>query len=603
MKKILNIILVFLLIITPCLYIKADNSLDPDSQEQVSKQKQAIEDYCDENKTIKGCIYDKNKDVYTKSISLNYKHIEGSEGWANPDLGAATFFFPKDIPLTRGYQAFDGNGNAVFAGCYRYVKTEDSSNLSKGTYFLFEIIYGDCDVEDSFIVPSQGSKLCSCDWASYSFDSCGCSKTETYSGKSQILREFSIHEQAATLNDWTAVDNGDCPKVFGYTANTRWYTTLKNKYIFSENENDFNIGTISFWGRETYVARPGCTVEDVDGKDKAQELLNGVLDTINKKKCPSKIEEMSQYSEDFVEYYQNLKNNNDYRVLWSAGLINEVTKKSAEEQINEAIKAKTKTCQYEICNITSTQKQKIESNLGDKCKNGCGLSNVRTQSDSTNAKCYCCGQSSQGCTYQWMEAPKNGSSCSLQENVPKLQCIGTTTDLACRTCLNNAYTAAGLSDEQKVCMAGNDLARLITEQELLKASDDAADETIKQEIEENKELREEIFERVLNGGKKPTISEFGFGQESMTCTQILGPNLTKLVHTGIRTIQIIGAILAIVKGMITLIPAVMAKDAEGLKKAQKTLVTMAIILLCIFLLPYLVRWIGNILGYDISCLI
>ncbi len=67
--------------------------------------------------------------------------------------------------------------------------------------------------------------------------------------------------------------------------------------------------------------------------------------------------------------------------------------------------------------------------------------------------------------------------------------------------------------------------------------------------------------------------------------------------------QIIGTIAAIVKGMITLIPAVMAKDAEGLKKAQKTLVTVAIILLCIFLLPYLVRWIGNILGYDISCLV
>ena len=113
----------------------------------------------------------------------------------------------------------------------------------------------------------------------------------------------------------------------------------------------------------------------------------------------------------------------------------------------------------------------------------------------------------------------------------------------------------------------------------------------------------EFVDPSKSNGKKPDTPNLGFNTNPMTCTEILGPNLTKIVHAGIKAIQIIGAIAAIVKGMITLIPAVMAKDAEGLKKAQKTLVTMAIILLCIFLLPYLVRWIGNILGYDISCLV
>lgn len=600
MKKYIKFLIITLLFLFN-IYVEAEADFSPESQEQVNKQKQAIENYCDENKTIKGCVYDKNKDVYTKSASLNYKH-SCSDCYDYDTIGPATFFFPKDIPLTRGYQTFDGNGNAVFAGCYRYVNTTDSPSLSKGTYFLFEIIYGNCSVKDSFVVPSKGSKQCSCNWGATGVDNyCGCSQDKTYSGTSQMLREFSVLERAAKLNEWVALDNGDCPKVFGYTANTRWYTSKENKYVFSDNENDFNIGTISFWGKETYVARPGCTVKDVDGQDRAQELLNEILTTINNKQCPSKIEEMSQYSENFVSYYKGLLNDNEYNVLWSSGLISETTKQTAEEQINAAIKAKTKSCQYKICNISNSQKTKIEKNLGDKCKNGCGLSNVRTQSDSANAKCYCCGNSSQGCTYEWRE--EGGSSCALQENVPKLQCIGTTTDLACRNCLNTAYTAAGLSDEQKVCMAGNDLARLITEQELLKASDAAADQAIQDQIEENKELREEIFESVLNGGKKPSISEFGFGMDSLTCKQILGPNLTKLVHVGIKAIQIIGAILAIVKGMMTLIPAVMAKDAEGLKKAQKTLVTMAIILLCIFLLPYFVRWIGNLLGYDISCLI
>ena len=104
-------------------------------------------------------------------------------------------------------------------------------------------------------------------------------------------------------------------------------------------------------------------------------------------------------------------------------------------------------------------------------------------------------------------------------------------------------------------------------------------------------------------GQKPSIKGSGFGTGSMKCSDILGTNLTKIVHAGIRAIQIIGAIVAIVNGMITLIPAVMSKDADGLKKAEKKLVLMAIILLCIFLLPYLARWIGSIFDYDISCII
>ena len=600
MKRLLNVIFfIFLISFSFVIVYAEDDDLSPTSNSQIAKQKETIENYCDKNKKIDGCIYDKNNSIYTKSSKLNFSHISSNYESGNADYGPATFNFPADIPLTRGYQAFDGNGDAVFAGCYRYVNNNDSSNLAKGTYFLFEIIKGNCGVKDSFVVPSKGTNICFCNWASTSINNCECnSNAGTYNGKNQMLREFSIHTSAANINNWTAVDNGDCPKVFGYTANTRWYTTLKNKYIFSDNKGDFNIGTISFWGREEYVGRPGCTVEDTDGNEKAQELLNGVLSEINNKQCPSKIEDMNSFQDDFENWYNSLRNNNDYRVLWSAGLIDSVTKKSAQEQINDAIKSKISDCQYKICDITNEQKNKIEQNLGSSCKNGCGLSNVRTQSDNETAKCYCCGSSSQGCTYEWTESP--GNSCSLQDSVPKTQCIGTTKDLECRNCLNEAYVKAGLSDKQKICMAGSDIAKLLTEQNLRKANEEAANADVAKEIEENKQTREDIFNKM---GKKPTIKEFGFGQNTMTCAQILGPNLTKLVHAGITAIQIIGAILAIVKGMITLIPAIMAKDADALKKAQKTLVLMAIVLLCIFLLRYLIRWIGNILGYDISCLV
>ena len=88
---------------------------------------------------------------------------------------------------------------------------------------------------------------------------------------------------------------------------------------------------------------------------------------------------------------------------------------------------------------------------------------------------------------------------------------------------------------------------------------------------------------------------------SLSCSELLGSNLTKLVRVVIKAIQIIGAIVAIVNGMITLIPAIMAKDADGLKKAEKKLMLMAIIVVCIFLLPYLVRLIGTWFDFDTSC--
>ena len=103
-----------------------------------------------------------------------------------------------------------------------------------------------------------------------------------------------------------------------------------------------------------------------------------------------------------------------------------------------------------------------------------------------------------------------------------------------------------------------------------------------------------------NSPKAPNY-EFGYGNQE--CKDILGPNLTKVVKVGITAIQIIGAIVAIVNGMISLIPAVMANYTDGLKKAEKKLVYMAIVLLCIFLLPYFIRWIGHIFDFDISCIV
>ena len=417
----------------------------------------------------------------------------------------------------------------------------------------------------------------------------------TYNGQSPA---GAGNVKMANFNKWVAKENGDCPKVFGYTANASWAAGSEYKYSFSENIDDFNIKTFSFFNNETYVGRPGCTVEDVDGKATAQKLLDEILKEIKGKTCPSKIEDMNSFQSNLESWYEQLRTNNEYRVLWSAGLIDEVTKKSAQEQISAAIHDKISDCQYSICKIDSTKRKTIESNLGAACKNGCTLTNVKTPSDSANAKCYCCGNS-QGCVYQWTE--NGGSSCSLQSSIPKGQCIGTTKDLECRKCLSSAYDKAGLTDEQKSCMAGSEIAKLLTESNIEKANDDAATQDVNKEIEANKQTRETVFQKL---NQQETKFEFVLPSGNISaCKDLLGPNLAAVVKTSFLILQIVGAIIAIVKGMMTLIPPILAKDAEALKKAGNVLTKMAIVLVIIFLLRPLLQFLGSILGFDVSCIV
>ena len=87
-----------------------------------------------------------------------------------------------------------------------------------------------------------------------------------------------------------------------------------------------------------------------------------------------------------------------------------------------------------------------------------------------------------------------------------------------------------------------------------------------------------------------------------TCGEILGDNLTALIRVAITIIQVAAAIIAIVKGMMILIPPIIAKDADSLKKASKTLVSLAIVLVVIFLLRPLLSFMGNLLDFDTSCI-
>ena len=567
MKKLLSFLFIVFLFVFSVNYVGADE-LSPESEEQIAKQKEAIDKYCSENEKPSGCVYDENNSLYTNTKSERYNFW-----WMASKVNVSqSFVIPSGLKLTRGYQTFDGNGNAVFAGCYRVkvdvdvvIPSDDcgsgaTKTTEKATLFVFQIVTGDsnnCKVTKSFVIPAKGT-------------------TKSYGKGEYTGQEFAHHEaitigtqpKIAKLNEWVATENGDCPKVFGFTANSKWYTLDKNKYVFSQDASDFKIDTIAFFSGEPYKTRPGCTVEDVDGKATAEK------------------------------WYESLRNNNEYRILWSAGLIDEVTKKSAQEQISAAIHEKITDCQYTICKVDSTKRKTIEDNLGAVCKNGCTLSNVKTPSDSDKAKCYCCGNS-QGCVYQWIE--EGGSNCGLQSSISKDQCIGTTRDLECRRCLVNAYDKAGLTDAQKSCMAGSEIAKLLTEDNLEKANDDAADEDVQKEIEENRELREDIYNKL---NQDETKFDFNIPAGNLSsCVDLLGPNLTAVVKATFTILQIVAAIIAVVKGMMTLIPPILAKDADALKKAGVTLAKMAAVLIIIFLLRPLLHFLGSVLDFDVSCLV
>ena len=83
----------------------------------------------------------------------------------------------------------------------------------------------------------------------------------------------------------------------------------------------------------------------------------------------------------------------------------------------------------------------------------------------------------------------------------------------------------------------------------------------------------------------------------------MGPVLTQVIKGGIVIVQIVCAIIAILNGMLILVPAVVTKDADSLKKSSKKLAMLGIILMLVIIFKPLVRMIATLLEYDITCIL
>ena len=335
MKKIFKMLLVYFCFFCSVNFVLADDSNVniPDTDSKVETQKQAITNYCTEGSKLVGCLYDKNDEMYTTLESGKYTHIIPPMVDGHPYTGYLDI--EKDVSVLRAYQAFDGNGDAVYAACFRYdhkgYDEENRSGLGNGSYFIFRFIEenkkGVCTKFD-VVVPSEGTRSYTyirtfIPWG-FKVDS-----TYEYDGQESVEGQnwLTGENYYMRFNEWKAVDGGDCPKVFGYTANTRWYTSGSNRYIFSNDASDFKIGTISFWHGEEYLARPGCTVDDEAGEQVNRDLLySEIKKEIDAYQCPANISDMYELSNELTSYYETLRNdeNNKYRVLWSHDLAEEV---------------------------------------------------------------------------------------------------------------------------------------------------------------------------------------------------------------------------------------------------------------------------------------
>jgi len=533
-KRTILLVLLFVLFIG----IKPDNLLAEASCDsyKTTEAKEAckkIEEYCLQGtKPTKGCIYDPNDSKYTKVVDE-----EDCYGNNCAKMSGT---------LTRGYQAIDSDGNAVFAGCYKIAYGGNGKNgngksgndgptsrYAAGTYFVFKILSpgSNCKQKDGLtdIVPPN--------------------KIDGYKGNNSIGTDNATYK-------WTAKDGGECPLFFGLTGNTTIWTSDKNSFVFADNANDLKLDKkqfrILFWNSQEYETLTGCTVQDKAGYDKAVACYDEAITKIKSKSCPSDMSDISQYQSELNGLAN--KCSSELEVLYSVDYL-KANAATFSSNLKKAANEKLTSCQYQNCKLTENNIASLTNVLSTKtCKNGC-----------------------------------SGKS-------------GTEYD-SCISCLKGAFNSCGLTSTQIQCLVDSQKKKDDATEQLGEQIEQEQEQHVQEELEESQQILQQVYGQ-YTGTAEVQDPEIPTEDPGLTeCKKILGPNLSAIVKVSITILQIVGAIIAIVKGMMTLIPPVLAHDADALKKASNILVKMAIILVVIFLMKPLLRFIGNLLDFDISCLV
>ena len=411
-----------------------------------------------------------------------------------------------------------------------------------------------------------------------------------------IDANLGIYDSAAVLNP----DNPQCPEYFFIDPNESDYNY---RFKLSNNKNDAGkrleeLDWIQrlFAGSSNGSSYQGCVSQDEEGFKQIKECIEKETKKINETSCPN--------NNDFAEFTQNLKSiqskcKSDYKEndLYARFLMIE-DNKVFDEQIKDAVRKKIDECYDKKCNITEDERTKINNELKKPtyslCKDGCPTITHYEYSDSPNAQCWMCGAGND-VYYTWTDS-SNASGCH-PESKPKEECFGTHEQQSCIKCMKNAYSAIGLDEEKIKCMDENWAAKEQQKMEADETIGEQSDEYTDESSQSNAERASDTHTHYSIG-----LNGNGFGSDGDDCKSFLGENISKIVKASFTTLRIAGAIIAIVNAMMSLIPAVVSKNADALKKASKKCVTMGIVLAAIGILPSIVILIARIFGYDISCL-
>ncbi len=428
---------------------------------------------------------------------------------------------------------------------------------------------------------------------------------QTTYGSKNIYNMLGLNDSAIKLDP----DNAHCPLYFYINPNVG--SDYINKYRVSNSENDnkydgknYALDTFlkdiftkgSFYENGTHYK--GCTSDDTEGYEEIKKCLEESKKTINNKTCPSNNDSYSAFVSGLESIQTSCKEK--YKELYARFLMME-DNKELDKIVKDAKNEKVDQCFYTNCGFTTQEqnaiKKELEKSENAKCSDGCRVTNVSTDVSNTEGKCIACG-GSQGVTYKWASKDYTPSgNCSVVD-LSYDKCLGNSNTQECFNCLNNVYKKLNITDDKINCINEAFKQREKVKNDTDDAIDDQSQDYTDKTSIENAERASDPFTYF----RIPGLSDGGFGPAGQNCEEILQNNGIKLLIGIVNALRIAGAIIAIANAMITLIPAVISKDAEGLKKAGRKLVTMAVILAIIGILPSIVNLIGLMFGYDLSCL-
>ena len=93
-----------------------------------------------------------------------------------------------------------------------------------------------------------------------------------------------------------------------------------------------------------------------------------------------------------------------------------------------------------------------------------------------------------------------------------------------------------------------------------------------------------------------------FGKNNIPCNQLLGSSMVTLIKSARVFLQFLGVGIAVLRGMMSFLPAITNKDPNALQKAFKQFTTIMIVLVLVLVLPSLVRLVGKLFELDLSCI-